>query len=45
MFDLAWASEGRLSLNLREVPDIILEQMVDWTNEKIEEHNDQVQPR
>ncbi len=42
MFELAWESEGRLTLNLKDVPDVILDQMVEWTNQKIEEHNSKV---
>lgn len=41
MFDLAWNGKG-LFINLREVPDQLLDQMVEWANAKIEEENEQV---
>ena len=38
--DLAWAGKG-LFINLSEVPDQILDQMVGWVNQKIDQENEQ----
>lgn len=42
MFNLAWQSNGVLTLNLREVPDQVLELMQDWTNEQVELENQRI---
>lgn len=41
MFDLATNSKN-LTLNLNDIPDQYLEMMVEWNNERIEEHNRQM---
>lgn len=40
MFDLAWNSEGRLTLNLNDVPDRYLDLVTEWANERIADEND-----
>lgn len=44
MFLLAWEGKG-FQVNLHKVPDRMLDQFLDWRNEKIEEANQQVPPR
>lgn len=39
MFDLAWNARGGLIINLERVPDHILEYMVAWANDYIEQGN------
>lgn len=39
MFDLAWNARRGLVLNLEYVPDHILDLMVGWANELIEQQN------
>jgi hypothetical protein len=39
MFDLAWNARGGLVVNLKDVPDYILNQMIDWARDYIDQGN------
>ena len=40
LFELAWGSEGKgLTINLAEVPESILNMLLEWRNDKVRDEN------